>query len=156
MRSAKFWLAVFLIAVVGTAAVASFARLRVSFQTSRPESQERARVTFSTPLPKLDGANLKATLVEVRYGPGESSAPHTHPCPVIGYVLQGAIRTQINSEAEATYRPGESFYEPPGSLHQISANASTTEPAKFIAFFLCDHDAPLSIETPATGRQKGD
>ena len=156
MRSAKFWLAGFLIAVVAAAAAASFARPRVSSQTSLPESQERTRITFSTLLPKLDGAHLKATLVEVRYGPGESSAPHSHPCPVIGYVLQGAIRTQLNGEAEAIYKPGESFYEPPGSLHQVSANASTTEPAKFIAFFLCDHDAPLSTETPAAGRQKGD
>jgi quercetin dioxygenase-like cupin family protein len=117
MRSAKFWLAGSLLVVVGAAAVATFARARASCQASRPESQERARVTFSTPLPKLDGTYLKATLVEVRYGPGESSAPHTHPCPVVGYVLQGAIRTQINGEAEAIYTPGESFYEPLGILY---------------------------------------
>lgn len=155
MRSAKFWLAGTLILVVAAAVVTSFARARASLQTSRSASEERARVTFSTPLPRLDGDHLKAILVEVHYGPGEFSAPHTHSCPVIGYVLQGAIRIQINGEAEAIYKPGESFYEPPGSLHQVSANASTTEPAAFVAFFLCDHDAPLSTETPAALRPKG-
>jgi quercetin dioxygenase-like cupin family protein len=144
MRFKKIWLAGSLAVACGT-----------PFYSSHIEAPERARVRFTTPLPKLDGAHLAATLVELNYGPGEFSAPHSHPCPVFGYVLQGAIRTQINGETEATYKPAESFYEPPGSLHQVSANASTTEPAKFIAFFLCDHDAPLSTETPAAARPKG-
>ncbi|HEU5169504.1 MAG TPA: hypothetical protein VFU46_03140, partial [Gemmatimonadales bacterium] len=51
---------------------------------------ERARVTFSQELPRLDGSKLKATLVEVTYAPGDSSSAHRHPCPVIGYVIEGS------------------------------------------------------------------
>jgi len=30
----------------------------------------------------FDGANLAVTVIEDSYGPGESSMPHSHPCPV--------------------------------------------------------------------------
>jgi quercetin dioxygenase-like cupin family protein len=96
----------------------------------------------------MDGGHLKATVVEVNYGPGESSQPHSHPCPVIGYVIAGALRTQVRGEKEAVYKAGESFYEPANGVHAVSANASETEPAKLIAYFVCDHDAPLSVAAP--------
>ena len=112
------------------------------------ERSERARLVLTQALPKMDGEHLKATSVEVNYGPGEASAPHSHPCPVIGYVVAGALRTQVRGEKEAVYTAGESFYEPANGVHVVSANASQTEPAKFLAFFVCDHDAPLSAAAP--------
>ena len=48
-------------------------------------------------------SHVKTTLVEVNYGPGEASPPHSHPCAVIGYVVEGAIRTQVEGEPEHTY-----------------------------------------------------
>lgn len=115
--------------------------------TSDPskEAKQRARVAISQPLPQLGGSHLKVTLVEVNYGPGESSAPHSHPCPVIAYVAEGAIRTRIKGHRETTYKAGESFYEPPHGVHLVSADASLTKPAKLLAFFVCDNEGPLSI-----------
>lgn len=110
----------------------------------------RDKTILSRSLPRLDGSNLKVTVVEVTYGPGESSAPHSHPCPVIGYVLDGALRTKVKGETEAVYKIGESFYEAPNGIHAISANASLSKPARFLAFFICDHDTPLSIPPPWT------
>jgi quercetin dioxygenase-like cupin family protein len=43
------------------------------------------------------------------------------------------------------YRAGDSFYEAPNGRHLISANASQTEPATFLATFVCDHSTPLSV-----------
>jgi len=40
---------------------------------------------------------------------------------------------------------GESFFEPANGVHLISANASRTAPAKFLAYFLCDHETKLSV-----------
>ena len=111
-------------------------------------TKERARVALSHALPKLDGKHLKATVVEVHYGPGEFSPPHSHPCAVIGYVVEGALRTQVKGEPEATYKAGESFYEAPNGVHVVSANASQTETATFIAYFVCDHNTPLSSDVP--------
>jgi quercetin dioxygenase-like cupin family protein len=121
---------------------------QVRSDTQHAEKSERARIVLTQGLPNMDGEHLKVTLVEVNYGPGESSAAHSHPCPVIGYVVAGSLRTQVRGEKEAVYTAGESFYEPANGVHVVSANASKTEPAKLIAYFVCDHDAPLSVAVP--------
>src|SRR5262245_24086161 len=68
--------------------------------------RDRARIVISAPLPQLDGSRLKVVLVEVHYGPGESSKPHSHPCPVVGYVAAGSLRTRVAGEPEAVYKAG--------------------------------------------------
>lgn len=118
--------------------------------------RDRARIVLSQLLSRMDGDHLKAVLVEVRYGPGEASLPHTHPCAVIGYVAQGAIRSQVQGGSETTYPAGQSFYEPPNGVHLVSANASSTEPATLIAYLLCDHEAPLSVDLPASTHGNGE
>jgi quercetin dioxygenase-like cupin family protein len=74
---------------------------------------------FSHALPQLDGNHLRAIVVEVNYGPGEADQPHSHPCVVIGYVAQGAIRFQVRGGPETVYKAGESFYEAPNGVHQV-------------------------------------
>jgi quercetin dioxygenase-like cupin family protein len=110
-------------------------------------------VPFSQSLPQMDGRRLRATLVEVNYEPGESDKPHSHPCPVVGYVARGAIRFQVIGGPEIVYKAGESFYEPPNGVHQVSANASDKEPATLIAYFTCDHETPLTV--PPIGEHTG-
>jgi quercetin dioxygenase-like cupin family protein len=121
------------------------------------KTAKQDRIVFSHTLPPLDGAHLEATVLEVTYGPGESSPPHSHPCPVVGYVIQGALRSQVNGEAGAVYKAGQSFYEAPNGVHIISANASSNVPVKFLAYFICDHDTRLTVpppETPTPGGKK--
>src|SRR5438132_908452 len=131
--------------VFAGAVVVLCAAIAGSPASAQVKTRERARIVFSQFLPRLDGDHLKAAVVEVNYGPGESSSPHSHPCAVIGYVVEGALRTQVKGGAEATYQAGESFYEAANGVHVVSANASQTKPAKFIAYFVCDHDTPLSV-----------
>jgi quercetin dioxygenase-like cupin family protein len=102
-------------------------------------------------LEPMDGSHLKVTLVEVRYGPGESSKPHSHPCPVIGYVIEGAFRTQVRGEKQVVYTAGQSFYEAANGAHVMSANASADKPVRFLAYFTCDHDTPLMLPVPDSG-----
>jgi quercetin dioxygenase-like cupin family protein len=123
-------------------------------QVNPTAGKERGRLAFSHGLPQMDGAHLQVKVVDVKYGPGESSASHSHPCPVIGYVVEGSIRTQVKGEAEAIYQAGESFYEAPNGVHLVSANASTTAPARLLAYFICDHSGPLSVAAPTEGSQK--
>ena len=117
-------------------------------QDETPPRPERARVAFAAALPKLDGSRLKATLVEVTYQPGDSSTAHRHPCPVIGYVIEGSYRTRSGAEPEAVYTAGQTFYEAPGAVHRVSANASRERPVRFLAYFVCDSDAPLTAPAP--------
>lgn len=112
-------------------------------------SAGRVRTVLTAELPpNMNGTNLRATLITVQYGPGEASPPHTHACPVIVYVAEGAVRSAIKGQPQLIYHAGESFYEPPGRLHLISANASNSAPARFVAFFVCDRDVPLSSDSP--------
>jgi quercetin dioxygenase-like cupin family protein len=123
--------------------------------TKHHEAKERARVALSKALPSFDGNHLKATVVEVHYGPGESSPPHSHACAVIGYVVEGTLRTQVKGEAVAIHKAGEGFYEAPNGIHVVSANASQSVPATFIAYFVCDHDTPLSSDMPESAKPGG-
>jgi len=109
---------------------------------------QEVRPVFMDALPVLDGGKLEAKIVEVTYGPGQSSAPHSHPCAVIGYVLEGAVRMQVKGEPEAVYKAGQSFYEAPNGVHAVSANASKTERARFLAYFTCDRESPLTVPVP--------
>jgi hypothetical protein len=45
---------------------------------------------------KIDGKKSKATTVEVTLGPGASDAPHRHPGPAFGYVLEGEYEWAID------------------------------------------------------------
>ncbi len=105
-----------------------------------------ARNILTQRLPDLNGDALTLHLVDVTYPPGGSSTPHSHPCPVTVYVTSGALRERIAGGATEVFTAGQSFYEPPNTAHSISANASTQEPARFIAAFLCDKQTELSIK----------
>jgi quercetin dioxygenase-like cupin family protein len=113
--------------------------------TAPAAKTSRDRVVLSRSLPAMKGDNLKITVLEVTYAPGEASPAHSHPCPVVAYVVSGAIRSQVQGEPEAVFGVGESFFEPANGVHVISANASRTTPAKFLAYFLCDHETKLSV-----------
>jgi quercetin dioxygenase-like cupin family protein len=135
---------------------AALARAVVRHQAEAQQTAtEQTRAPFSHALPHLDGDHLKATVVEVTYAPGESDPPHSHPCPVMVYVIEGSYRSQVKGQPEAIYHPGESFYEPPNGIHQISANASDKLPVKFLAYFVCDRDTELTIPVPETKAARG-
>lgn len=154
MTPLKSWTCLTAAILCAAIAICHSAAGQVSSDPPRDMTAEQARIAFFHALPRMDGNQLRATIVEVRYGPGVSSPPHSHPCPVIGYVVEGALRVQVKGQPEATYRVGASFYEAPNGVHVMSANASDKKSAKFIAYFVCDHDTPLSVappETPVSG-----
>ena len=102
--------------------------------------EKNAKVTLVYPHepPNVPGKSIKGVLVE--YGPGGYSPGHTHPKSAFIYatILEGAIRSQVNDGPVTTYKAGESFSELPGDRHNVSANASETEPAKLLAVFVLD------------------
>ena len=94
-------------------------------------------------LPHVPGKTL--TAVVVSYAPGGKSAKHRHAGSVFVYVLSGAIRSENSATGPAkVYRAGETFFEPPGSEHLVSENASATEPASLLAVFVADDGAQLT------------
>jgi quercetin dioxygenase-like cupin family protein len=85
---------------------------------------------------KLDGKKAKATMVEVTLGPGESDAPHRHPGPGFGYVLEGEYEWAIDDNPARTLKAGDTFYEPTRCLHRVSRNPSKTGKTRILAVVL--------------------
>ena len=108
-----------------------------------PAAGGHDRTVFSAQLPNVPGKTLTAIVVE--YGPGGSSPAHRHAGSVFAYVLSGQIRSENSATGPVrVYRAGETFFEPPGSTHLVSANASDTEPASLLAVFVADDHAQLT------------
>ena len=103
------------------------------------------RMVLTQRVPPLRGDRVQVHVVEVSYGPGGSSEPHRHPCAVIGSVAEGALRSQVQGEADTVARAGQSFYEAPNVVHLVSANASQDHPVRFTATFVCDSSGALSV-----------
>lgn len=147
MTAIRMWAGLALLISCAAVGGSRLAAARVAADAAQKKS-ERSRVAFSHYLPRLNGDKLTVTVVKVNYGPGESSTPHSHRCPVIGYVVEGKLRTHVEGEPEAIYKAGENFYEAPNGVHLVSANASDKERAKLLAYFVCDNHMPLSVEVP--------
>jgi len=63
-----------------------------------------------------------------------------------GLCAEGQIRSENSATGPAkVYKAGEAFFEPPGSEHLVSENASTTEPASLLAIFVADDGAQLTM-----------
>ena len=93
-----------LLTAISLAAIAAGYTARAQASGARAQTQassaKQVRVAFSQGLPPLDGSHLKATLVEVTYGPGASSAPHSHPVP------RDRLRGEGNAAGESEGRAG--------------------------------------------------
>jgi quercetin dioxygenase-like cupin family protein len=104
---------------------------------------DKVEVIASHALPNVPGKRV--TIVRVFYGPGGFSPPHRHSGTVTAYITKGEIRSQLGGGPVETFGVGQSFFEPPGTTHLVSANASNTESAELIAVFVADERAQLTI-----------
>ena len=93
-------------------------------------------------LPNVPGKRV--TIVRVFYGPGGFTRPHRQAGSVTAYITRGEIRSQLGGGPVEVFKVGQSFFEPPGATHMISANASNTEPAELVAVFVADEGAQLT------------
>ena len=106
-------------------------------------SEGEVKQVFSQLLPNVPGKTLSA--VVVNYAPGGKSGAHHHAGSVFAFILSGSIRSQVSGDGAAkVYQAGEFFFEPPGSSHLVSENASATEPAPLLAIFVADDGAVLT------------
>lgn len=118
------------------------APLCINSAAAASSSLDKVEVITSHALPNVPGKRV--TIVRVFYGPGGFSRAHRHAGSVTAYVTKGEIRSQLGGGPVETFGVGQSFFEPPGSTHLISANASNTEPAELIAVFVADEGAQLT------------
>jgi quercetin dioxygenase-like cupin family protein len=75
-------------------------------------------------------------LIEVSYPPGTGSPAHLHANGVMAFVVAGTIISQLGDGPEQTFHTGEAWWEPPGTVHRVSRNASATAPATLLAIYI--------------------
>src|SRR5438270_8650614 len=73
---------------------------------------------------QLNGKPARATTLEVTFEPGAASAPHRHPGPVFGYVLEGELEFQAGDAPARRLKASDTFYEPAMVLHAVARNPS--------------------------------
>jgi len=115
------------------------------------QSAERAGadLVFKHDLPNISMDDWEVTVSTVDYAPGRVGKVHHHAGFVLAYVLEGNVVTKVSGQEEKTYKPGEMFFEPPGSTHEVSRNASETQPAKLLALIFSRKGAQLTMPGPA-------
>src|SRR3984885_8934787 len=98
------------------------------------------------PLLKATLPKRQVTAVDVReitFQPSQQTGRHKHPCPVIGYIAEGAAVLQIEGQCPQQLPSGSAFYEPADVIITRFDNASATAPMKFIAQYLLNGDQAL-------------
>jgi quercetin dioxygenase-like cupin family protein len=130
-----------------TAALALLTEATVSAQN--PTASNPSSV-FVHDLPNLTMYDWQVTVSQIPFPPGRLGQTHHHAGFVLAYVLEGAIVTRISGQAERTYKTGEMFYEGLGATHEVSKNASSTEPAKLLALIFAKKGEILTTPGPAS------
>ena len=110
------------------------------------------KLVISKVLPDKSG---EEGLVEtVVLSPGEVVPAHRHNANVFAYVLEGSIVTQLEGQKSQTVHSGEAFYESPADVHSVTRNASASQPARLLVFFVKKIGAPttVAVSTANTAR----
>src|SRR5262245_43265670 len=137
-------------AVFAFAALAELIAAESDAGARTPAAPPRAPVKFD--LPNLSMDDWEVTISHVDFPPGRVGAAHRHAGFVLAYVLKGEIITKVSGQGPAkTYKTGEMFFEPPGSIHEESANASQTEPAQLLAMIFAKKGSTLTTRVDGRG-----
>lgn len=111
-------------------------------RADEPQSSAVVTPLISRDLTGIPGK--EAVMMTVEYLPGGASRPHRHDAHVFVYVLEGALLMQVDGQAAETLTPGQTFYENPQDVHRVSANASATEPVRFLVFIVKDKSSAVT------------
>jgi quercetin dioxygenase-like cupin family protein len=93
----------------------------------------------------LTDLGKEGLMITVEYPLGTSDPIHRHNAHAFIYVLEGSIVMQLRGGKETVLTPGQTFYEGPDDVHIVGRNASQTQPAKFLVFFVKDKGAPVLL-----------
>ncbi|SDS91630.1 cupin domain-containing protein [Pseudomonas granadensis] len=121
------------------------AALAFSLSTAALAHDPSEKVTVLQEQLLKNAPGKKAMMIEVDYQPGQSSIAHKHDGTAMAYVLEGEVISQVKGEQPITYKKGQFWYEPAGSEHLVSKNASQSKPAKLLVFMVLAPDEPVLI-----------
>lgn len=134
----------FLLAITSVLAVLTLFGNSVA---SAQEGLKSGTVLQRTELKNAKG--LEAILVLRTVPPGGESTKHTQSGNEIVYILEGSVIFEAEGKPSVTLKAGDSFTTVAGEVHNVK-NASASEPAKALAFYIAKKGAKLEeLSVPA-------
>jgi quercetin dioxygenase-like cupin family protein len=128
--------------VTGYGWIAAGFAATMGFAPINAPAQEQGSKIVPLLAKELTGIEGKeGVMLTVEYAPGASSTRHRHNAHTFVYVLEGSVVMQVEGGVPVTLGPGQTFYESPSDIHAVSKNASDSNPAKFVVFFVKDKGA---------------
>jgi quercetin dioxygenase-like cupin family protein len=87
----------------------------------------------------------------IKFAPGQPTGLHRHPISTVGVVTAGSFTLQLEGKPARLLKTGDGFFEPAGHTILKFDNASTSEPAEIVCFYLADTKERPPIEMLAGG-----
>ncbi len=103
---------------------------------------------------EVSGKKARATTFEVTFGPGIEGAPHRHPGPIFGYVIEGEFEFAVGDGKVQKLKAGDTFYEPAMALHAVSRNPSSKGKARVLAVLVHPRDVKDLVIPEPEKKQK--
>jgi quercetin dioxygenase-like cupin family protein len=103
---------------------------------------------------ELPSANPAVRLIKgarIKFAPGQPTGLHRHPISTVGVVTAGSFNLQLEGKPVQLLNTGDSFFEPAGHTILKFDNASISEPAEIVCFYLVDTKERPAIEMLAGG-----
>jgi quercetin dioxygenase-like cupin family protein len=115
------------LAIPGIATPAYAQQQPAASPVTRTELLERA-------LPPGNFRDVQAAVVEL--GPGAAAPRHRHDVAVLAYVLEGTVENRFNGGAVRVHTAGDTWWEDPGTVHDVARNASSTARARLLVVYI--------------------
>jgi quercetin dioxygenase-like cupin family protein len=77
--------------------------------------------------------------------PNMDVARHTHPGPEVDYILEGEVNLVVEGQPPKTYKAGDSFSIPQGTVHSGRSGPNGT---KLVGSYIVEKGKPLASPAP--------
>jgi quercetin dioxygenase-like cupin family protein len=103
----------------------------------------RRKVLLTSDLGTVPGHEGIVSAVDL--APGVKEARHTHPGELLGYVLEGTVKLNVEGKPTTTVKSGQAFFVPAETVHWGECQEPTS--CRVISTFVVPKGKPLA--TPA-------
>ena len=111
-----------------------------------PRPRTSVKVISCEALPHVPGKSVTTAIVD--FPPMAYSPAHRHPGSVTAIILEGRVRSQLAGTPPGDYRSGETFFEPPGTLHLFAENPDPVRHAKLVSVFVTEANCGPLVMPP--------
>jgi quercetin dioxygenase-like cupin family protein len=111
-----------------------------------------AKTVTRQPIRYPEGAAAHVTAVEITLAPGQETGWHSHPVPMVGYILAGELTVDYGPHGKRVYRTGDALVEAINQAH--NGRNTGQEPTRILAILAGVTGTPGSLPAqPPAPRQ---